>query len=338
MKLKSNYSILSFGLMTAATTLLAAGWLADGYIVGNRPTLRVTMVMASFAICLAAIWAYYRRQARYRKVAQRYLDLLCRLDANDVTGSLADVLPTLEEDNPWHSVFTRVRDCIQMYSDRLHESDHNRACAEVRSHRAAGEVEQRNSILNGLSEPVVAIDAYDEIVLTNPSAERLLKINSTDTETRALRRLVECETLVNLLVDTRRRKTPTQRTGEVTLADALGTQRTYRVTCRSVASVGENRGLNDVSHGAVAVLNDITNEKLIQKRNAEFVSSVSHEMKTPLSGIKAYVELLADGEAEDEKQREEFLDVIASQADRLQRLVENLLNLARIEAGVVRSQ
>ena len=58
-------------------------------------------------------------------------------------------------------------------------------------------------------------------------------------------------------------------------------------------------------------------------------------MKTPLAGIKAYVELLIDGDAEDEATRAEFLNVISGQADRLQRLVENLLNLARIEAGVV---
>jgi two-component system phosphate regulon sensor histidine kinase PhoR len=85
----------------------------------------------------------------------------------------------------------------------------------------------------------------------------------------------------------------------------------------------------------VAVLTDISNLKAIQKRNAEFVSAVSHEMKTPLSSIRAYVELLVDGEAEDDATREEFLGVINSQADRLQRLIDNLLNLARIEAGVV---
>ena len=83
------------------------------------------------------------------------------------------------------------------------------------------------------------------------------------------------------------------------------------------------------------MLRDIGDQKALQKRNAEFVSSVSHEMKTPLAGIKAYVELLADGDAEDEETREEFLEVINGQADRLQRLVDNLLNLARIEAGVV---
>ena len=90
-----------------------------------------------------------------------------------------------------------------------------------------------------------------------------------------------------------------------------------------------------MAEGAVAVLRDIGDQKALQKRNAEFVSSVSHEMKTPLAGIKAYVELLADGDAEDEETREEFLSVINGQADRLQRLVDNLLNLARIEAGVI---
>jgi two-component system phosphate regulon sensor histidine kinase PhoR len=58
-------------------------------------------------------------------------------------------------------------------------------------------------------------------------------------------------------------------------------------------------------------------------------------MKTPLSSVRAYVELLADGDAEDEATREEFLGVIHSQTERLQRLIDNLLNLSRIEAGVV---
>ena len=97
----------------------------------------------------------------------------------------------------------------------------------------------------------------------------------------------------------------------------------------------ESPDKSPVAEGAVVVLRDIGDQKALQKRNAEFVSSVSHEMKTPLAGIKAYVELLADGDAEDEETREEFLGVITRQADRLQRLVDNLLNLARIEAGVV---
>ena len=114
---------------------------------------------------------------------------------------------------------------------------------------------------------------------------------------------------------------------------------TFNITARLLKLVNDMPGASDAKGetvGAVAVLRDIGETKVLQRRNAEFVSSVSHEMKTPLSGVKAYVELLADGEAEDDATREEFLKVISSQADRLHRLVENLLNLARMEAGVVK--
>ena len=134
-----------------------------------------------------------------------------------------------------------------------------------------------------------------------------------------------------------RRRSTTHRTGEVTLPDEEGKQHWYRVTCRTLAGSDDQDASADraAAHGAVAVMTDITGQKAIQKRNAEFVSAVSHEMKTPLSSIRAYVELLVDGEAEDDATQEEFLGVINNQADRLQRLIDNLLNLARIEAGVV---
>jgi two-component system phosphate regulon sensor histidine kinase PhoR len=114
------------------------------------------------------------------------------------------------------------------------------------------------------------------------------------------------------------------------------------VTVRNIASTDPGSASDAHSetpqYGAVAVLRDISHQKDMQRRHAAFVSSVSHEMKTPLASIKAYVELLADGDAEDEETREEFLGVINSQADRLKRLIDNLLNLARIEAGVIQVQ
>lgn len=66
---------------------------------------------------------------------------------------------------------------------------------------------------------------------------------------------------------------------------------------------------------------------------ARFVSVANHEMKTPLTGIKAYVELLADGDAEDDATREEFLGGISSQAERLERTIDELLRLMRESCG-----
>lgn len=74
----------------------------------------------------------------------------------------------------------------------------------------------------------------------------------------------------------------------------------------------------------------------LRAQEAAFLSAVAHEMKTPLASIRAYAELLADEDADDPHTREEFLGVINTQVDRLQRLVQNLLDLARIEAGILR--
>ena len=72
--------------------------------------------------------------------------------------------------------------------------------------------------------------------------------------------------------------------------------------------------------------------QLTVNRLSEFLSVANHEMKTPLAGIKAYVELLADGDANDPATQEEFLHGIGSQAERLERAIVDLLELARSES------
>jgi len=88
--------------------------------------------------------------------------------------------------------------------------------------------------------------------------------------------------------------------------------------------------------GVVAVLHDITREKEISQMKNDFVSHVSHELKTPLASITAYSEMLVDGEADDEETRKEFYSVIQSQAKRLNRLIEDILNISRIESGLIK--
>ena len=206
---------------------------------------------------------------------------------------------------------------------------------EVRIQRNIARQAQIDSIFATLPEAVIAVDQHDQLILANPAAERLLGLDLAACENRAVTHILHCERLVELLSETRRRKAATQRTLEIELTDAEGQSHWYGVTARSFSKIEGHTLEAQPSAGVFAVLRDITLLKASHKRNAEFVSSVSHEMKTPLAGIKAYVELLVDGDADDEQTREEFLNVINGQANRLQRLIDNLLNLARIEAGVV---
>lgn len=301
----------------------------------SGPVRVALLVLFLVLACLVVGLVCYKVLSAQRAMCRQF-EMLFQMEPHNLANGLTgETLQNLRKNNPWREVFELVRQRIISSNERLQVAERARAKAEVRARNLNIRCEQLDEILAGLAEPVVAIDQFDELVMANPSAKRLFDVSAGRTEERALGRLEQCEELIALLTETRRRKSPTQRMAEFELEDTTGMRNWYSVTTRSIPTGGDAPDENDSPHGAVAVLRDISTQKILQKRNAEFVSAVSHEMKTPLAGIKAYVELLVDGDAEDEETREEFLRVINGQADRLQRLIDNLLNLARIEAGVV---
>jgi two-component system phosphate regulon sensor histidine kinase PhoR len=85
--------------------------------------------------------------------------------------------------------------------------------------------------------------------------------------------------------------------------------------------------------GAVLVLHDTSELRRLERVRQEFVANVSHELKTPLSIIKAYIETLLEGAVDDPAHRGPFLEGIAEQSERLHALILDLLSLARIESG-----
>jgi two-component system, OmpR family, phosphate regulon sensor histidine kinase PhoR len=87
--------------------------------------------------------------------------------------------------------------------------------------------------------------------------------------------------------------------------------------------------------GVVTILHDLTREREVSQMKTDFVSKASHELRTPLAAIRAYVEMLVDGEADDEKSRQEFYGIMHAETERLGRLIDNMLNISRIEAGIV---
>jgi two-component system phosphate regulon sensor histidine kinase PhoR len=323
------------GLAVICTTLGLA-WVIEPGIAPTHWLQRLGVLLGGMALVVLVVRLAAVQARKAAQSAQGHIDRLCELDSHELQDSaVLEAVPVRKQDHVWQDACQRVRQRLADFAARSEVAEMARASMEVRFRRVSAECDQLRDILSGLGDPVLAIDSFGEVVLANASAQKLLDIRIEEGSHPALEQLKRCEELVGLLSETRRRKAPTQRSGELSVADAEGNQHWYRMSCRALA--GQEQAGSDRSqpHGAVAVLTDISGLKAIQKRNAEFVSSVSHEMKTPLSSIRAYVELLADGEAEDDQTREEFLGIINSQTDRLQRLIDNLLNLARIEAGVV---
>ncbi len=86
--------------------------------------------------------------------------------------------------------------------------------------------------------------------------------------------------------------------------------------------------------GAVLVFHDITDLRKLERIRKDFVANVSHELRTPVSSIKGYAETLLEGGLDDTQNARDFLDIIHSNADRLAVLVNDLLDLSRIESGM----
>ncbi len=328
-------------LVLSCVALAASLALAADRIVGPSIHLGSALVcwglLAVGAGLPVAMMGWFVRRARAaHEAALRGLDVLAQGDVRSLADGKYDATfsaPPMDV----HSAdrLNHLRQRLADIGQRLQDLEQQRAASESRLRRLTAKAERTESVLRGFSDPVVAIDKFGELILANQSAEELFEFDAASTEDRVLANLVHCEKLVELLSDTRKRKVPSQRSCDIAIATDDGSEHWYRATARGITADGEAAEADGSSEGAVAVLHDISSQKALQKRNAEFVSSVSHEMKTPLAGIKAYVELLVDGDAEDVATQEQFYEIINAQADRLQRLVDNMLNLARIEAGVV---
>lgn len=328
-------NILLAGAVLSFSAGLSLAWLGGWLLFGGEWSLHVSVLAVILLVIGVSAGVLVRSRRRNYRNVERHFEALCRLETQTVLADLGgDSLPSLPPESPWRGVSERLNEMIAGWRQRVQDLEQARTALEVRCRRATQQAEQIRQILYGLADPILAIDEYDEIVLANRTAEQLFHLEGEKSETKALKQLIHCQRLVQLLSTTRQRRSTVHRTDEIEIANSDGQSHWYQATALKLAAAGDDQE-KAVAGGAVAVLRDIGDQKALQKRNAEFVSSVSHEMKTPLAGIKAYVELLADGDAEDEETREEFLSVINGQADRLQRLVDNLLNLARIEAGVI---
>ncbi len=333
---------LRFGNLLSSVALVVSvawggSWLAGFLVDSSSWPIRLGLLGVGLLPALAAVALLHSRYCRCIQAAERYFESLAQFEKQDGSpdagGPAAPPLPDKSE--KWHNIALQVGGMLDEHRQRFADLEHSRTSQEIRVRRVTAEYERIRAILSGVSDPIIAIDDYDEMVLANRKAEDLFSFDLKNTAKQPLDKLLHCQKLVELLRSTSHRTSSGSRTDEFELAGDDGESDWYRATATQLESPSDQLDEQRSSKGAVAVLRDIGDQKVLQRRNAEFVSSVSHEMKTPLAGIKAYVELLVDGDAEDEETREEFLNVINSQADRLRRLVDNMLNLARIEAGVV---
>jgi two-component system sensor histidine kinase ResE len=210
---------------------------------------------------------------------------------------------------------------------RYHEKDEiadlamtfNRMAGQLEDliHQLSQEKEQLFSILRSMSDGVLTMNRYGKISLSNPIADRFLGLWGGKIPKNTLP--PPLQEFFNRVIEDNR-----EHTGDIT---AQG--RTWVVVMSPLYA-------GDQVRGVVAVLRDVTEERRLDKLRKDFVANVSHELRTPLAMLQGYSEALMDDIAETPEERREIAQVINEESQRMSRLVNELLDLARMEAGHVR--
>jgi two-component system, OmpR family, phosphate regulon sensor histidine kinase PhoR len=190
-----------------------------------------------------------------------------------------------------------------------------RRMAELEQDRA-----RMQAMLAGMLEGVLVVNELGRILLVNEAARRLLRLVALPPDAHYLSALPSAD-LAAMLGRALDGRTPD--------AQALSLpQEPNRTLMARAAPIGTAG-----SRGAIMVLHDITDLREADRMRRDFVANVSHELRTPLTAIQGYVEALQDSEPPAPDDARRFLEVIARHASRMERLVRDLLRLARLEAG-----
>ncbi len=186
--------------------------------------------------------------------------------------------------------------------------------------------QQRNELetmLASMTEAVVVVDPEERIVRCNQAAGTLFQIDVTAATNRSIQEVIRNADIQRFLKTTLNSEKPVEDLIEI---DFEGEQflRAYGTLLKN----GEQ-----LVQGALLVFHDITRLKQLENMRREFVANVSHELKTPITAIKGFVETLQTGAMEDTKTAPRFLEIIARNANRLENIIDDLLALSKIEQG-----
>lgn len=189
-------------------------------------------------------------------------------------------------------------------------------------HALSHEKEQLSNILKSMVDGVITIGAGGQIILINPPAESMLntwRFEENITNSNRLPSLLN--NIFNKVIHTEK-----EQVGSISAQGRFWT-----------ISMAPLKNKN-VIRGAVAVIRDMTDENRLDKLRKDFVANVSHELRTPLAMMQGYSEALIDDIVDSPEERKELAKILNDEALRMGRLVNELLDLARMEGGNIETE
>ncbi len=255
--------------------------------------------MAFGAATLAASAAQSRFAERYRnEEVKAWVNLIARRTAETPTQ-----LCKLSDPSELTSNLNIIAEHINATTSSLHNA------------------KQRNElVLNNLREGVLAVDAQSRVLLVNSALDEHLQLASKNYLYRPLLEVVRAPQVIDIVQSVRNDNIAREEVVEI-----LSTSRWLRISARPLPMKGET--------GVLLTTRDETLIKRIEAVRKDFIANASHELKTPLAAIRAYAETLQLGAIDDREAADNFIASIITQADRINGLIQGMLQLSRVESG-----
>lgn len=264
----------------------------------RRPFLAATAFAAIMALVLALLLAERTAQpvVRLTQVASRIAD-------GDFSTRLSPT--TRDEVGRLTDAFNRMADELQDKVTRLTE-----------------ERSRLEAILENMADGVVIADSRGEVRLINPAATVLLDTTQTAALGRGFAQVVRHHQIIDLWQNCR--------------ADGSSQVGAVEIDRRNIfwqVIITSFRELD--THGYLVIIQDLSRIRRLETVRRDFISNISHELRTPLASLKALTETLRDAALDDPPAAEHFLDRMETEIDALTQMVQELLELSRIESGQV---
>jgi two-component system phosphate regulon sensor histidine kinase PhoR len=209
------------------------------------------------------------------------------------------------------------------------------AAIEVQLRTIQRQLNEQDAVLQSMMEGVLAVDNDERLLRLNAAAARLLRVDGDRVQGRPIQEVIRNVELQRFIARLLASRAPQE--GEVILRDepqsagrpnsgALVAGERFMQAHGTVLRDEQGRGI-----GALVVLNDVTRLRRLETVRREFVANVSHELKTPITSIKGFVETLLDGAWQNPDDARRFLEIVAKQSERLNAIIEDLLVLSSLE-------
>jgi len=190
--------------------------------------------------------------------------------------------------------------------------------------RIEAEINQRNemeAILSSMTEGVIAIDMEEHILGFNQAAVHIVRGLEETSKGKGLQEVIRNLELQRIMIRTLKEDNSVSE-------DILLHQPDQRIVHIHATPMRDSQ---EERMGTLLVLNDVTQLRHLEKMRQDFVANVSHEIKTPLTTIKGFVETLQSGAKENPEDADRFISIIEKHTHRLEAIIEDLLQLSRIE-------